>query len=307
MCLSNTKVNVLILILIMAVMLIACDVEEPPPTLVPNTPTQPIPTATATAIPATPTPIPLAARVSGEGITLQEFEAELNRFLEVQEAEGLDVGVEAEKIVLDYLIDRHIFAQAAWQAGFLLEDEELQARMGVLVEEVGGEEAMGVWMVTHGYTDVSLIEALRLAISAAWMRDRILEEVPIITEQIHARQIYTTSTDQADQILSRLQAGEDFSNLAAEYDPLLAGYLGWFPRGYLLESELEEAAFNLQPDEYSQVIETRLGFHIVQVIERDPERPLEPDAYLTLQTYALQEWVETRREEIDIEIIISLP
>ena len=47
-----------------------------------------IPTRTVTPLPPSPTPIPLAATVNGEEITLQEYEAELNRFLSAQSEEN---------------------------------------------------------------------------------------------------------------------------------------------------------------------------------------------------------------------------
>ena len=72
------------------------------------------------------------------------------------------------------------------------------------------------------------------------------------------------------------------------------------PRGYLLETKIEEAAFNLQAGGYSDVIATEVGFHILRVLERDPARALSPDAYLTLQELALKEWVEEQRASANV-------
>jgi peptidyl-prolyl cis-trans isomerase C len=78
------------------------------------------------------------------------------------------------------------------------------------------------------------------------------------------------------------------------------GELGWFPRGYLLEPSLEEAAFVLQPGQYSDVIQTQAGYHILYLEERDPARPLSPDALLTLQERAVQDWLAKRKTESKI-------
>jgi parvulin-like peptidyl-prolyl isomerase len=51
------------------------------------------------------------------------------------------------------------------------------------------------------------------------------------------------------------------------------------------------------------VIQTEAGFHILQVIERDPQRPLSPDARLALQTQALKDWLAARRQASQIEIL----
>ena len=90
--------------------------------------------------------------------------------------------------------------------------------------------------------------------------------------------------------------------MLAIYDPQTMGELGWFPRGYLVDPKLDEAAFSLQPGEYSNIVETRVGFHILQVLERDPDRLLEPDARLIFQEKALQDWIEAHRNQSEIVI-----
>jgi parvulin-like peptidyl-prolyl isomerase len=68
---------------------------------------------------------------------------------------------------------------------------------------------------------------------------------------------------------------------------------------------VEEAAFQLQPGEISPLIESSVGFHIVQVIAREPARLLSPDARRVLQHKALQTWVKARRESSTIEILVQ--
>lgn len=97
-----------------------------------------------------------------------------------------------------------------------------------------------------------------------------------------------------------MKAGWNFDDLAARYDPLTKGELGWFPRGYLPEPAIEEAAFALQPGQFSDIIQTQAGYHILFVEERDPARPLSPDALLTLQERAIQDWLTQQRNESTI-------
>jgi len=103
---------------------------------------------------------------------------------------------------------------------------------------------------------------------------------------------------------TRLQAGEDFAELAEAYDPLTMGDLGWFPRGYLIDPKLDEVVFALEPGEYSGIVETSAGFHILQLIERDPQRPLAPDARMALQMRALQEWLAMRHDQSEILVFV---
>jgi len=76
-----------------------------------------------------------------------------------------------------------------------------------------------------------------------------------------------------NELRERILKGEKFSSLAALYseDPGSAkksGELGLFGRGEMFP-EFEAAAFNLKTtDELSNIIETKAGYHILQLIER---------------------------------------
>ena len=263
------------------------------PTIAP--PTQPSAPPTATAVPA-------AATVNGEIISLDEFNAELLRFQEAQNALGKTVSVEeAEGRVLNDLTDQVLFAQAAQKAGYTLEDTEVKARLNALAAEIGGAESLSTWLANHGYTEASFHQALKRAIEAAWMRDNILTTFPSTAEQVHVRQILLYNQETADEVQSRLAAGIDFLDLAAAYDPKTNGELGWFPRGYLLEPKIEEVAFSLGIGQPSEIISTDIGFHIIMVFERNSSHPLSPDALLALQEQALLDWLQEEREASKIE------
>jgi len=280
------------IILLAALTLSACEVPfGGGPATPPGTPTP-----TTTPLPPTPTPIPLAAAVNGEGITAAEFEAELARFQSAQTALGKDVSLmEATQRVLDDLIDQVLLAQGAQAEGFSLDEATMQSRVDSLAEQVGGADKLAAWESQHGYSDESFRLALRRQIAAAWMRDQIINAVPETAEQVHVRQILLYNSDTAQQALEQLQAGADFDTLAAQYDPTTQGELGWFPRGYLLQPQIEAAAFALQPGQIGEIIQTSAGYHILMVLERDPNHLLSPDARLTLQNQALLNWLQEQR------------
>jgi len=263
------------------------------------TPTSPIPTQTS--IPPTPTPPPLAATVNGEWITEAEFLAEVDRYRAAQEALGNEVNTgDAAQIVLDDMIAQVLLAQAARTDGFEMTEADVESRVDALVSEVGGADALAAWQSEHSYTEESFRFALKRAAEAAWMRDKIIAEVPGTAEQVHAQQILLYNEETARTVAAQLEAGADFEDLAVIYDPNTGGELGWFPRGYLLEPELEEAAFSLEPGQYSAVIATEVGYHILLVVERDAQHQLSPDAYLVMQENTLGDWLAQRRAESDI-------
>jgi len=218
-----------------------------------------------------------------------------------QKALGNEVSSDdAAQVVLEDMIAQVLLAQAARADGFEITEADLGSRIDALAAEVGGTDALETWMSEHGYTDESFRSALKQAAEAAWMRDKIIAEVPGTAEQVHARQILLYNEDAAQKVASQLDAGANFEDLAALYDPNTGGELGWFPRGYLLEPELEEAAFSLEPGQYSAVITTEVGYHILFVVERDPQHPLSPDAYLVMQENALDDWLTQKRAESEI-------
>lgn len=263
-----------------------------------NTPTPELPTSTPE--PPTATPPPLAAIVNGEYITLAEFEAELARFQAAQTASGGSVSDEdARRIVLEDMIAQVLLSQAAREADFHLTESALQSRIEALASENGGMEALNRWLSANGYDDASFRIALKRSLEAAWMRDKIIADVPAAMEQIHLRQILTYNEADAQAALARLNSGEDFDELAALYDPVTRGELGWVPRGYLLDPRADEAVFALQPGEYTGVIATQAGFHIFKALERG-EHPLSPDALLVMQELALRNWLAERREKSSI-------
>jgi peptidyl-prolyl cis-trans isomerase C len=137
-------------------------------------------------------------------------------------------------------------------------------------------------------------------VEAAWMRDKIITAVPAMMEQVHARQILLYNEETARKVAGQLDAGIDFSELAKLYDPNTGGELGWFPRGYLFEQEVEDAAFSLEPGQFGEIITSDVGYHIIQVLERDPNHQLSPDATLVLQEKALQEWLQKQRSNATI-------
>ena len=280
---------------ILALGLSACgSLSGTPATLTPAVPSK-------TPLPPTPTPPPLAAIVNDEWITEEEFLAEVERYRMTQQALGNDVtATDAAQIVLDDLIAQVLLAQIARAEGFEMTKADLGSRMEALASEVGGADALAAWQSKHGYTDESFRLALKRATEAAWMRDKIVTDVPGTAEQVHAQQILLYNEETAQKVADQLSAGAKFADLAALYDPNTGGELGWFPRGYLLEPELEEAAFSLEPEQYSGVIVTEVGYHILLVVKREPQHLLSPDAYLVMQEKALGDWLAQKRTESDI-------
>ena len=243
----------------------------------------------------------MALTVNGEGIPIVDFDAEVQRYVSSQEALGKTVpSAEATSVVIEDLIAQLLLAQAARNNGFTLDDTALQSRIDSLAAQVGGADTLSTWQSEHGYTEQDFRSALKRAAESAWMRDKIISNLPSTAEQVHVQQILLYNEGTAQSFLIQLNGGADFDELAFEADPVTRGDLGWVPRGYLLDAKFEEIAFSLAVGEHSDVIATDVGFHIVRVLERDPSRPLSPDATLVFQEQALKKWIEEQRQQADV-------
>lgn len=80
----------------------------------------------------------------------------------------------------------------------------------------------------------------------------------------------------AEEILERIKNGEDFSTLAGKYSEDAGsaekgGDLGFFERGTMVKP-FEDAAFSLEKGEVGDPVESRFGFHIIEVLDIAEER-----------------------------------
>ena len=140
------------------------------------------------------------------------------------------------------------------------------------------------------------------------LRDKVFEEitkdVPNEEEQVWARHILVETEAEAQDVLARLESGEDFAALAQEVsiDSGTAdngGDLGWFGRGRMVP-EFEDAAFALEPGEISQPVETAYGYHIIQVLDKGI-RPMDDNTYQQKKQAFFDDWLAALRDAADIQ------
>ncbi len=106
-------------------------------------------------------------------------------------------------------------------------------------------------------------------------------------ERVKVRHILLKTTDKSeeqkqearakiDDLLAQLSGGADFAKLAEANSEdvgtaVEGGDLGWVARGQTV-ANFEKAAFSLEPNTLSEVIETEYGYHIIQVMEKETAR-----------------------------------
>ncbi len=265
------------------------------------------PSPTETSSPPTPTSIPYAAIVDGEIISLLSFENEVMRFERAKQSTGIDLATlgDYKSFVLEEMIDLKLLAQGAQEQGLSVSDADIDRRIEELQSELGGPENMDAWLSEYFYSYETFREALLQELLAMNMVNWIAENVPAEVEQVRARHILVATQDEAQALRAQIVSGADFDSLArqASLDASTrpaGGELGWFPEGTLLQPVLEEAAFATEPGELSPVIESELGFHIIEVMERG-QQPLSFQDRLAFQERAVQDWLEITRTSAVID------
>jgi parvulin-like peptidyl-prolyl isomerase len=249
--------------------------------------------------------------VNGESITLEEFGDELSRYEKAQTQLGTDLASlgDYRHSVLHSMVEERVAAQAAVAAGRSVLDEQVDALVESCRQARGGESGFQTWLVENLYSLEEFRESIRRQLLVQAATDGVAAQIPLAAEQVHARHILVGNQDLANTLLSKIAAGEDFSKLAQTFSQDYStsssgGDLGWFPRGVLTVGEVEEAAFSLQPGQTSPVVKSRLGYHVVQTLERDGSRALSPSALQLLRRHAVEQWLAQQMQKATIEIFI---
>lgn len=133
-------------------------------------------------------------------------------------------------------------------------------------------------------------------------------------DEVHARQILLDDAKQAEEILRKAAAGENFAALAQEFsiapEGKRGGDLGWFKRG-VMPKAFDEACFPLPTGSISPVVKTEFGYHIFKVLERRSEKTLPLDEVKDKVIARMQQersedafnkWYEQIRSKTKVEI-----
>ena len=125
--------------------------------------------------------------------------------------------------------------------------------------------------------------------------DKLMEGRDLTEEQVNARHILVEKEETAKEILAKLEAGEDWDALAAEYsldegNKDHSGALGWFGRDVMV-GEFEDAAFALEPGEISEPVKTSFGWHIIASDGKEM-RPMDEEAQQIVRDQVFDEWYQ---------------
>lgn len=248
----------------------------------------------------------IVAVVDNEIILKSELDFQTNLLAAQRNVNPASTGF--KQSVLNSLIEEKLVFVQANLDSIMISDEEVSQRIdyqiNVFIQQYGSREkveqvyGMSIEKMKRELRDevrknlmiqrlrdqkFSSIEASRREVEEFFNTYR--DSIGIIPEKVKISHIYKNpkTSEKARQaaysfakdLLDSLNAGADFSELAKKYseDPGSAsqgGDLGFVKRG-VFYPEFESVAFSLEVGQTSGVVESPVGFHIIQLIEKRGE------------------------------------
>ena len=252
----------------------------------------------------------LVAKVNEEGITKKEFDEQVERNLARfrGQAPQMPPGIEAriQESVLRRMVDDTIIAQKAKAVQINISEQELEAKFKEHKDRFASEQAFADYLKRSNNTEANLKSDLRRALLRDAVVDKLSGTVTVSDadvekyykdnearfhepEQIRTRRLVVklapdaspadkkAKLKQTEKYLAQARKPKaDFGKLAREHsdgpEATRDGDMGGFyARGHMAP-EFDKVAFALQPNQLSEPLTTRLGYEIVELLEKKPER-----------------------------------
>jgi len=248
------------------------------------------------------------AVVNGLVITQEDFDREMIRvqrqFLNMGKhlKDSQMPGIKKE--VLENLINRELLYQETQRKGIKIDEATINEQVMTLKKRFPSEAEFKGALAKANFSEAAIKTQIARGLAIEQLIGTYVTKKATVSdqeikafyekhpglfkqpEQVRASHILIKVDPQADEvkraeaqkkikeIQEKLQKGEDFATLAKALSegPSKAkgGDLGYFSRGRMVKS-FEEAAFALRPNEVSDIVETKFGYHLIKVIEKKPE------------------------------------
>lgn len=247
-----------------------------------------------------------AAKVNGVGIKVATLDAAVNNFIENQKMYGVTVKEEEKdtlkKDILTELVSAELLYQASQKAGLGNLTKEVDTQLENIKKGFGSEEEFQKVLKERGIDIKSLKEDIKKGIYInAYLEKNVFSKMSPVTED-QIKQEYEANKDKLnvpdevkashilikvgekatpeekqkakekiDALRARLMSGEDFAKLAKENSEdgsaVNGGDLRFFRKGEMVKP-FEDAAFGLEKDQISPVVETQFGYHIIKTTDK---------------------------------------
>jgi parvulin-like peptidyl-prolyl isomerase len=139
-------------------------------------------------------------------------------------------------------------------------------------------------------------------VSAVLLQEKLEEhfdsQLPDTMEQAHVQVMLVESQEVADEVITKVEAGGNFTALVTEFscNSSIGGDLGWLPRELMPSTLIADAAFNITPGEisqsiYDETVTKGVGYWLIEVTDKQGNK-IKARAML-LGSEVEAEWVRT--------------
>ncbi|MGE5267264.1 MAG: peptidylprolyl isomerase [Deltaproteobacteria bacterium] len=168
------------------------------------------------------------------------------------------------RVLVEFMIENQLFAEAA-EAEKLGTGPDFEKRMAFWRQRA----------LRDAYFEKTVKSSIGVEAARAIYDDKVKQLKP--EDEVQARHILVGSEDEAKKLIVRIEAGEDFAQLAKENSgdagsKTQGGMLGYFGRGQMVP-QFEEAAFALEVGQVSKPIQSQFGWHVIKVEDRRQKPP----------------------------------
>ena len=226
--------------------------------------------------------------------------------------------------VLTKLILEKVIFQDAKKEGLEIKEEEIDQTIETMKESMGGQEKLDEFLESVGMDEEYFRENTRKDILVQKHKANYVEKTELNDEEseaffnenkdaliiVKARHILVETEEKGMEILEELKNGGDFEALAMENSQdanssVVGGDLGYFSKGHNPE-EFDDIVFALDEGEISPLIQTELGYHIVEVEEKkDTFEALKPELSGLLKENKYEEHIKKLEEDAKIENYVT--
>ena len=253
----------------------------------------------------------VVVEVNGIKLTQNEVDAQTNKIIaaiqsQVPPDQIEKVKLDMRKRIIDNFITRTLLAQEADKQNITASDDEIKSAISEIEKRLPQGMTLEAALKQGGMSLEEMRKDVALSVQInKLMESQIKDDLQPSDEEIkkyytdnkkqystpetvHARHILTKVEDTDDEktkgekkgkiegLRKQLLEGSDFAKLAKENSDCPSkekgGDLGTFPRGRMAKP-FEEASFSQKVNDIGPVIQTKFGYHIIQVLEHN--QPME--------------------------------
>ncbi|HWK21699.1 MAG TPA: peptidylprolyl isomerase [Ureibacillus sp.] len=203
---------------------------------------------------------------SGDEVVVSSEYGDITKDQFYDEIKSLAGNALLEQVVIEQVLENN----------YKVTDDEIDEQFNSVKEQYG--DSFKDVLAQNGLTEDTFRDNVKFQL----LQEKATKDVKVTDEEIenyynqakyelNARHILVADEKTANEVIEKLNAGEDFAALAKEYSTdgsaSEGGELGWFTVGSMVD-EFNDAAYALELNEISKPVQTEYGYHVIQVTDK---------------------------------------